>query len=42
MKYAVGMSSGVTIYISTFIKTGSGIQQLMGGIYRHTDSMQIA
>jgi hypothetical protein len=31
MKYAVGMCSGAMIYIPSFIKTGSGIQKLMGG-----------
>jgi hypothetical protein len=39
MKYAVEMGSGVMIYIQSFIKTGSGIQNL---IHRHTDSMEIA
>jgi hypothetical protein len=31
MKYAVEMGSGAMIYISSFIKIGSGIQTLMGG-----------
>jgi hypothetical protein len=31
MKYAAGMDSGAMIYIPNFIKTGSGIQKLMGG-----------
>jgi hypothetical protein len=31
MKYAVEMSSGVMIYIPSFIKIGSGVQKLMGG-----------
>jgi hypothetical protein len=31
MKYAVEMSSGVMIYIPSFIKFGSGIQKLIGG-----------
>jgi hypothetical protein len=31
MKYAVEMGSGTMIYISSFIKTASGIQNLMGG-----------
>jgi hypothetical protein len=30
MKYAVEMGSGAMIYISSFIKIGSGIQKLMG------------
>jgi hypothetical protein len=37
MKYAVEMGSGAMIYIPSFIKTGSGIQKLMGRGY--TDSM---
>jgi hypothetical protein len=36
MKYATEMGSAAMIYISSFIKTGSGIQKLTGG-YRHTD-----
>jgi hypothetical protein len=40
MKYALEMGSGATIYIyiyiSSFTKTGSAIQKLMGGIHRHT------
>jgi hypothetical protein len=39
MKYAVEMGSGAMIYIPSFIKSGSGIQKLIGGIHRHTDSM---
>jgi hypothetical protein len=35
MKYAVEMSSGVMIYIRSFIKINSGIQKLIRGIYRH-------
>jgi hypothetical protein len=31
MKYAVEMGSVAMIYIPSFIKTGSGIQKLMGG-----------
>jgi hypothetical protein len=43
MKYAVEMGSDAKIYIPSFIKIGSGIQNLMGvGIYRHTESMEIA
>jgi hypothetical protein len=42
MKYAVEMGSGAMTYISSFIKTGSGIQKFIGGIYRHTDSIEIA
>jgi hypothetical protein len=42
MKYAIEMGSGAMIYIPSFIKIGSCIQKLMGGIHRHTDSMEIA
>jgi hypothetical protein len=42
MKYAVEMGSGGMIYIPSFIKIGSGIQNLIGGTHRHTDSMVIA
>jgi hypothetical protein len=31
MKYAVEMGSGVSIYIPSLMKIGSGIQKLMGG-----------
>jgi hypothetical protein len=41
MRYAVEMSSGGVIYIPSFIKTGSGIQNLMGGIHRYTDMKEI-
>jgi hypothetical protein len=30
MNYAVEIGSGTTIYIPSFVKTGSGIQKLMG------------
>jgi hypothetical protein len=45
MKYAVEMGSGAMICTPSFIKTGSGIQKLMGGgeeNHRHTDSVVIA
>jgi hypothetical protein len=44
MKYAVEMGSDAVIYeyIPIFIKIGSAIQKLAGGIYRHIDSMVIA
>jgi hypothetical protein len=42
MKYAVEMGSGAMIYIPSFITIGSGVQKLMGGIHRHTDSMVIS
>jgi hypothetical protein len=38
MKYVVEMGSGAVIYIPSFIKNGSGIQEFIGG---HTDSMVI-
>jgi hypothetical protein len=38
MKYAVEMGSGGNIYIPSFLKIGSGIQRLIGGIHRHTDT----
>jgi hypothetical protein len=31
------MGSGAVIYIPSFIKIGSGIQKLIGGIHRHTN-----
>jgi hypothetical protein len=42
MKYATDMGSGAMTYIPSFIKTGSDIQKLMGGIQRDTDRMEIA
>jgi hypothetical protein len=42
------MGSDAMIYIPNFIKNGSAIQKLIGGIqkntqtYRHTDSMETA
>jgi hypothetical protein len=42
MKYAVEMGSGAIIYILSFIKIGSGIQKLIGGIHRYTDNTEIA
>jgi hypothetical protein len=33
MKYAVEMGSGVMIYIPSFVKIGSAIQKLIGGIH---------
>jgi hypothetical protein len=38
MKYAVEMGSGAMMYISSFIKIGSGIQKLIEGIKRHRDT----
>jgi hypothetical protein len=42
MKYAAKMGSGAMIYVPSFIKIGSGIQKLIGGTHRHTESMEIA
>jgi hypothetical protein len=42
MKYAVEMGSVAMTYILIFIKIGSGIQKLIRGIHRQTDSMEIA
>jgi hypothetical protein len=36
MKYVVEMGSGAVIYVPSFIKIGSGIHKLIGGIHRHT------
>jgi hypothetical protein len=36
MKYAVEMGSNAIIYIPDFIKIGSGIQKLLGGIHMQT------
>jgi hypothetical protein len=40
--YAVEMGSGAIICIPSFIKIGSGIQKLIRGIHRHTDSIKMA
>jgi hypothetical protein len=42
MKYAAEMGSGGMIYIPIFIKIGSGIQKLIGGIHRQAEIMVIA
>jgi hypothetical protein len=42
MKYDAEMGSGAMIYIPSFIKIGSAIQKWIGGIYKHTDDMEIA
>jgi hypothetical protein len=36
------MGSGAVIFVPSFIKIGSAIQKLIGGMHRHTDSMVIA
>jgi hypothetical protein len=40
-KVSVDMDSGAMIYIPRFIKIGSDVQKLMGGIRKHTDNMVI-
>jgi hypothetical protein len=42
MKHAVEMGSGPMTFIPSFIKIGSGIQKLIKGIHRHTDSIAIS
>jgi hypothetical protein len=42
MKYSVEISSCAMICILSFIKAVLAIQKLMGGIHRHTESMEIA
>jgi hypothetical protein len=42
MKHVIEMGSSARICIPSFIKIGSGIQKLIGGIHRHTDNMVIA
>jgi hypothetical protein len=42
MKYAIEMGSGAMIHIPSFIKIGSGIQTLIGGIHRqHGDLISL-
>jgi hypothetical protein len=42
MKYDVEMGSGAVMYILSFIKIGSGIQELIGGIHRqHEDRISL-
>jgi hypothetical protein len=38
MKYAVGIGSGAVICVPSFIKVGSGIQKLIGGMHRYIDT----
>jgi hypothetical protein len=42
MKYAVKMGSDAMIYVPSFMKIGSGIQNLIAGTCRHTDRKEIA
>jgi hypothetical protein len=42
MKYAIEMGSSAIIYIPSFMKIGSGIQKLIGGIHRqHGDLISL-
>jgi hypothetical protein len=34
------MGSGAMIYVPNFVKIGSGVQQLIGGIHKHTHGHQ--
>jgi hypothetical protein len=34
------MGLGAVIYVPSFIKIGSGVQKLIGGIHRHTHRQQ--
>jgi hypothetical protein len=36
------MGSGAVIYIPNFINIGSGVQKLIRGMHRHTDSNMIS
>jgi hypothetical protein len=40
LNWAVEMGSGAVIYVPSFIKIGSGVQKLIGGIHRHTHRQQ--
>jgi hypothetical protein len=42
MSYGVEMDSGAMIYIPSFIKIVSDIQNLIGEIHRHTDSKKFS
>jgi hypothetical protein len=42
MKYAVEMGSGAMIYIPSYMKTGSGIQNLLAGDIRTTQMISQA
>jgi hypothetical protein len=42
MKYTFAMGSGAMIYIPGFVKIGSDIQKLLGGVHRDTDSKVIS
>jgi hypothetical protein len=42
MKYTFEIGSGAMIYVPSLINIGSGIQNLIRGLHRHTESMVIA
>jgi hypothetical protein len=42
MEHFIEMGSVGRMYIRSFIRIGSAIQKLMGGIHRHTDRILIA
>jgi hypothetical protein len=42
MNNPVEMGLGAMRYIPSFTKIGSGVRKLIGGIHRHTDTMEIA
>jgi hypothetical protein len=42
MKCAIEMDSGGMMYIPSFINIGSGVQKLITGTHRHTDSTGIS
>jgi hypothetical protein len=39
---AIALGPVVMIYVTSFIKIGSGFRKLIGEIHRHTDSIVIA
>jgi hypothetical protein len=41
MKYVIEMDFGAIICVPNFIIIGSTSQKLIGGIHRHTDSMDV-
>jgi hypothetical protein len=42
LKFDVEVYSNAMMYIPSFVKIGSNIQMLIGGIHKHTVSMEIA
>jgi hypothetical protein len=41
MRYTVEMGSVAMIYITSFLKIGSGIQKLIKGIHEYTDAQDV-